>query len=74
MAQNYVTLYIIMQKECNTTNTFALAIPGGAVSVGQSNDGQVDVGLLLDCLVIGAGVGHNEQTGLLEGLLDLSGW
>lgn len=39
---------------------------GGGVSVAEGNDGDVDVGSLLDGLGIGAGVGDYNQTGLLE--------
>ena len=36
------------------------------VSVGEGDDGNVDVGSLLDSLGVGAGVGDDDQTGLLE--------
>jgi len=46
---------------------------GGRVSVGKGNDGDVDVGSLLDGLGVGAGVGDDDQTGLLERSGDVVG-
>jgi hypothetical protein len=46
---------------------------GGRVSVGEGNDGDVDVGSLLDGLGVGAGVGDDDQTGLLERSGDVVG-
>ena len=46
---------------------------GGGVSVAESNDGDVDVAGLLDGLGIGARVGHDDQTGLLERAGDVVG-
>lgn len=46
---------------------------GGGVSVGEGNDGDVDVGSLLDGLGVGARVGDDDQTGLLEGAGDVVG-
>lgn len=46
---------------------------GGGVSVGEGDDGDVDVGSLLDGLGVGAGVGDDDQTGLLEGAGDVVG-
>jgi hypothetical protein len=37
------------------------------------NDGDVDIGSLLDGLGIGAGIGDNDQAGLLEGAGDVVG-
>jgi hypothetical protein len=37
------------------------------------NDGEVDVGSLLDGLSVGAGVGHNDQARLLERAGDVIG-
>ena len=45
----------------------------GGVRVAQSNDGDVHVGGLLHGLVVRAGVGDDEQAGLLELLGDLVG-
>lgn len=39
---------------------------GGGVSVAEGDDGNVDIGSLLDSLGVGAGVGDDDQTGLLE--------
>lgn len=39
---------------------------GGRVGVAEGNDGDVDVAGLLDGLGIGAGVGDDDQAGLLE--------
>lgn len=46
---------------------------GGGVSVAEGDDGDVDVGRLLDGLGVGAGVGDDDQTGLLEGPGDVVG-
>lgn len=46
---------------------------GGGVSVAESNDGNIDVAGLLDGLGVGAGVGHDDQTGLLERAGDVVG-
>ena len=46
---------------------------GGGVSVAESNDGDVDVASLLDGLGIGAGVGHDNEAGLLERAGDVVG-
>ena len=46
---------------------------GGRVSVAEGNDGDVDVGSLLDGLGVGAGVGDDNQTGLLERSGDVVG-
>ncbi len=46
---------------------------GGRVGVAERNDGDVDVGSLLDGLGVGAGVGDDDQTGLLEGSSDVVG-
>lgn len=46
---------------------------GGRVSVAEGNDGDVDVGSLLDGLGIGAGIGDDNQTGLLERAGDVVG-
>ena len=43
------------------------------VGVAEGDDGDVHVGRLLDRLVVGAGVGHNQQARLLKPLLDLVG-
>lgn len=39
---------------------------GGRVNVAEGDDGDVDVGSLLDGLGVGAGVGDNDEAGLLE--------
>lgn len=44
---------------------------GGRVGVAQGDDGDVDVGSLLDGLGVGAGVGDDDQAGLLEGTGDV---
>lgn len=44
---------------------------GRGVSVAEGNDGNVDVGSLLDGLGVGARVGNDNQTGLLEGSGDV---
>lgn len=46
---------------------------GRGVSVTEGNDGDVDVGSLLDSLGIGTGVGHDDETGLLERAGDVVG-
>lgn len=46
---------------------------GGGVSVAKSDDGDVDVAGLLDSLGVGAGVGNDDQTGLLERAGDVVG-
>jgi hypothetical protein len=46
---------------------------GGRVSVAKGNDGDVDVGSLLDGLGVGARVGNDDQAGLLEGTGDVVG-
>lgn len=46
---------------------------GGRVGVAEGDDGNVDVGRLLDGLGVGAGVGDDDQTGLLEGSGDVVG-
>ena len=48
-------------------------VVGGRVSVAEGNDGDVDVGSLLDGLGIGAGVGNHDQAGLLERAGDVVG-
>lgn len=46
---------------------------GRGVGVAEGDDGDVDVGSLLDGLGVGARVGDNDQTGLLEGTGDVVG-
>lgn len=46
---------------------------GGGVGVAKGDHGDVDVGSLLDGLGIGAGVGDDDQTGLLERTGDVVG-
>lgn len=46
---------------------------GGGVGVAEGNDGDVDVGSLLDGLSVGAWVGDDNQTWLLEGTGDVVG-
>ena len=46
---------------------------GGRVGVAQGDDGDVDVAGLLDGLGVGAGVGDDDQTGLLERAGDVVG-
>lgn len=46
---------------------------GGGVGVAEGNHGNVDVGSLLDGLGIGAGIGDDDQAGLLEGSGDVVG-
>lgn len=48
-------------------------ILGGRVGVAEGNNGDVDVGSLLDGLGIGAGIGDNDQAGLLERAGDVVG-
>lgn len=45
----------------------------GGVGVAEGNDGDVDIAGLLDSLGIGAGVGDDDQTGLLERSGDVVG-
>lgn len=45
----------------------------GGLGIGESDNGDVDVGSLLDGLVVGQGVGDNDQTRLLEGTGDVVG-
>lgn len=46
---------------------------GGGVGVAEGDDGDVDVGSLLDGLGVGARVGDDDQTGLLERTGDVVG-
>lgn len=46
---------------------------GGGVAVAEGDDGDVDVGSLLDGLGVGARVGDDDQTGLLERTGDVVG-
>lgn len=46
---------------------------GGGVGVAEGDDGDVDVGSLLDGLGVGARVGDDNQTGLLERTGDVVG-
>ena len=46
---------------------------GGGVRVAEGDDGDVDVGSLLDGLGVGTGVGDDDQAGLLEGAGDVVG-
>lgn len=46
---------------------------GGRVGVAERDDGDVDVGSLLDGLGVGAGVGGDDQAGLLERAGDVVG-
>ena len=46
---------------------------GGRVSVGEGNNGNVDVRSLLNGLGVGSGVGDDDQTGLLERSGDIVG-
>ena len=46
---------------------------GGRVGIAEGNDGDVDVGSLLDSLGIGAGVGDDDEAGFLEGAGDVVG-
>lgn len=46
---------------------------GGGVGVAEGDDGDVDVGSLLDGLGVGTGVGDDNQTGLLERTGDVVG-
>lgn len=45
----------------------------GCVSVGEGNDGDVDIGSLANGLVVHAGIRDNDQTGLLERASDVVG-
>ena len=46
---------------------------GGGVGIAESDDGNVDVGSLLDGLGIGAGIGDDDEAGFLEGSGDVVG-
>jgi hypothetical protein len=46
---------------------------GWGISIAESNNGDVDVGCLLDSLGIGAGVGDDDEAGFLEGAGDVVG-
>lgn len=46
---------------------------GGGVGVAESDNGDVNVGSLLDGLSVGAGVGDDDETGLLERAGDVVG-
>jgi hypothetical protein len=46
---------------------------GGRVGVAEGDDGDVDVGSLLDSLGVGAWVGDDDQAGLLERAGDVVG-
>lgn len=46
---------------------------GGGVGVAEGDDGDVDVGSLLDGLGIGTGVGDDDEAGLLERAGDVVG-
>ena len=46
---------------------------GGGVRVAEGDDGDVDVGSLLDGLGVGARVGDDDEAGLLEGAGDVVG-
>ena len=46
---------------------------GWGVGVAESDDWDVDIGGFLDGLSIGAGIGHNDEAGLLEGSGDVVG-
>lgn len=48
-------------------------VPHGGVGVAESNSGDVSEGSFLDGLVIGPGVGKDEEAGLAEGSLELVG-
>jgi len=43
------------------------------VGIAESNDGNVDVGCLLDSLSVGAGIGDDDEAGLLERSSDVVG-
>ena len=45
----------------------------GGVGVAESNDWDVDVGRLADGLVVNAGVGDDDEAGLLEGASNVVG-
>ena len=45
----------------------------GGLGIGESDNGDVDVRSLLDGLVVGQGIGNDDQTGLLEGTSDVVG-
>ena len=44
---------------------------GGGVNVAEGNDGDVGVASLGDGLVVGPGIGDDQEAGLAEGGLDL---
>lgn len=46
---------------------------GWGVGVAEGDNGNVDIGSLLDSLSIGAGVGHDDEAGLLERAGDVVG-
>jgi hypothetical protein len=46
---------------------------GGGIGVAEADDGDIDVGGLLDGLGVGAGVGDDDQAGLLEAAGDVVG-
>ena len=46
---------------------------GRGVGITESNDGDVDVGSLLDSLGIGAGISDDDEAGFLEGAGDVVG-
>ena len=46
---------------------------GGRVGIAEGNDGDVDVGSLLDGLGISAGIGDDDEAGLLERAGDVVG-
>lgn len=46
---------------------------GGGVSVAKSDDGDVDIGSFFDSLGVGAGVGDDDEAGLLERTGDVVG-
>ena len=48
-------------------------ILGGGIGVAESDDGDVDVAGLLDSLVVGTGVGNDNEAGLLERAGDVVG-
>jgi hypothetical protein len=46
---------------------------GRGVGITESNDGDVDVGSLLDSLGVGAGISDDDEAGFLEGARDVVG-
>ena len=48
-------------------------ILGGGVGISQGNDGDVDVGSLLDSLGVGARIGDDDEARLLEGTGNIIG-